>query len=376
MEFFRGRPTVFAMASTSLPTNLGAPSGAGIHSAQHTPAPTTATPTAATQLQFRKWYRAFKPDSWPKIWVPMALGQAIALDMRSHQTSSPTAWWPPILWSALMMVPVAGFIVLLNDWSDQRVDSLKRRMFPQSSPKTIHDQHLSSKKVLVGALICATSVLVLSLLGSTFLHAPALPLWAMAGMGLFAMYSLPPIRLNYRGGGEFLEALGIAIIAPMMQLSLHGFPALQSLFQVSPQGFSPQVFSPQVFAFVGYLLLAAASATASGLSDERSDMVGGKRTLTTWLGNHGARRTTESLYFLGALIWATGAIITTTPWRWALAAGAVLTWASWSHLRNTSSQAVTDAFGPIRTYKKVLHQGMWRGAIALAAVLPLNCSPP
>ena len=91
---------------------------------------------------------ALKPASWPKLLVPMLLGQALGI--ASSGRFSPLG----LLAGGLFTLLDLGFIVLLNDWGDAPVDRLKRAMFPGSSRKTIPDGVLPSRVLLVAGVAC------------------------------------------------------------------------------------------------------------------------------------------------------------------------------------------------------------------------------
>jgi 1,4-dihydroxy-2-naphthoate octaprenyltransferase len=229
-----------------------------------------------------RWAFALKPASWPKLLVPMALGQAIGVDATGSFSVG------GLVAGAAFTALDAIFVVLLNDWGDQEVDRIKRGMFPTSSRKTIPDGVLPAPLVLLVGALAGLLALVVALASEIALGRPGLTLGALAALGLFVAYTLPPLRLNYRGGGELLEALGVGVALPWINAYAQG----------------GQAFAPALLVLPGFALLALSSAVASGLSDERSDRRGGKRTFTTVLGNHLARRLTNALVLGGGLLWA------------------------------------------------------------------------
>jgi 4-hydroxybenzoate polyprenyltransferase len=120
----------------------------------------------------------------------------------------------------------------------------------------------------------------------------------------------------------------------------------------------------------GLLALALASALASGLSDEESDRAGGKRTLTTLLGNTFVRRSTEALVGLGVLLWLGAAWGTgDVPPAWAVVPAALLTGVFGVRLVRASPAAVTNAFGAQSVYKLELHRAIWWGTVMLSALV-------
>jgi 1,4-dihydroxy-2-naphthoate octaprenyltransferase/chlorophyll synthase len=300
-----------------------------------------------------RWWYALKPASWPKVFVPALFGQAVGA---VHAGSlSPEAF----AFGALWMVADVAFIVLLNDWGDRGVDALKRRMFPQAgSPKTIPDGLLPARALLTVGLSAGGVALGMAAVAGAALGRPLLlPLAALALL-VFVAYTLPPLRLNYRGGGELLEMVGVGGILPALHVYAQcGEWAAPGLVALAP----------------GMLALALSSALASGLSDEESDRAGGKRTWASLRGNAAARWGAEALLVLGALLWlaapwtarAGPAPLTVLP-----AAALVLFFAA--RARRRSPAAVTNAFGAQSAYKRELHRAIWWGTLALSGMLLLG----
>lgn len=292
----------------------------------------------------RRWLFAAKPGSWAKLAVPSACAHALALADRSFS-------WPALVWGVALTLGLLLSIVFLNDWADQRVDATKRRMFPSTSPKTIPDRILPA--ILVGFAGCsaALATLLLAVVAGVVLDRPLLGPLAALELATFAAYTLPPLRLNYRGGGELLEMVGVGLVLPMF----HGY--LQSGgFWLSGYALLP-----------GWICFSLASALASGLADERSDRVGGKRTFATVFGNRWARWTVESCVVVGALAWWLAPLASGLSFAVG-AIGAGLVMAHVPALCAQSGAARTDAFDAQRRYKSILHRAMWRGLWGAAAV--------
>lgn len=290
---------------------------------------------------------AIKPLSWPKLLVPAFFGQAIGFALAGELSPLGLAF------GALYVVTHLLMVVLLNDWSDRRVDTIKRAMFPDScSPKTIPDSILGERSVLglgLGALgVCA----LVSVAAEHVLGRPGFGLLGVLGIAIFLAYSFPPLRLNYRGGGELLEAAGVGWFLPAIQAYLQS-------------GAMASFTSPL---YVGTALLAASSAVASGLADERSDVAGGKRTFVTIFGNPRARRAVLTLAELGVVAW-----LVASPWSGlhpiAVAAGVLLVVPALVRLRRLAPAAVTDAFSAQGELKSALHRVIWRGTTWLGAAL-------
>ncbi|HEX8819913.1 MAG TPA: UbiA family prenyltransferase [Archangium sp.] len=297
-----------------------------------------------------RWWYALKPASWPKVFVPALFGQAVGAATAGQVSAG------ALVFGVAWMLADVAFIVLLNDWGDREVDALKRRMFPRGcSPKTIPDGLLPAGALLAAGLGAGALALLVAWGAGVALERPLLLPLAALGLGLFAAYTLPPLRLNYRGGGELLEMVGVGGVLP----ALHAYSQCGAWAPAWLLALAP-----------GLLALALSSALASGLSDEESDRAGGKRTFTTWLGNAATRRGAEVLLGLGALLWlavAWGA--GDVPPVWVVVPAALLTGVFGVRLVRGSPAAVTNAFGAQSVYKVELHRAIWWGTVVLSALV-------
>ena len=292
----------------------------------------------------RRWQYAAKPASWPKLLVPFVLGQAIGLT--AGQGPSLAAFAAGLAFTVLDLL----FIVFLNDWGDRDVDAIKRRMFPDGcSPKTIPDGILSARQLLIAGLACGAAALAVAFAAGLLLDRPWLGPMAVVALGVFVAYTLPPARLNYRGGGELLEVLGVAVTLPWMQAYLQGGELLVVGLWVLP----------------GFALFALSSAIASGLSDERSDRRGGKTTVVSTFGNALGRRLVEIAMLAGAVVW----LVTDAPAWWITTVPAVIVLFETGWLITLSREAVTDAFAAQGRYKARQHEAMWRAALVASMFL-------
>ena len=298
----------------------------------------------------RRWTYAAKPASWPKLLVPFLLGQGIGAAAAEGFSLLGFAF------GLGFTVLDTLYVVFLNDWSDELVDAIKRRRFPHGcSPKTIPDGILPARALLRAGLACGvlafgSAVAVSVLKGS----------WVAAGLGglgllVFAAYSLPPLRLNYRGGGELLEFVGVGVLLPWFSAYLQ----------------AGELWMPQLVVVPGFAMLAGASAVASGLSDEQSDREGGKRTFTTELGNPGARRLVEALVLGGAIVWvATSHFLPRMLPPWVSAVALVVLLVEFRSMHQLSARAGTNMFHGQKRYKAHLHRAIWGAGAAMALLLP------
>lgn len=309
----------------------------------------SATTPGASLSWLERWAYALKPASWPKLLVPTLFGQVLgALSVGALSGIA-------VGWGLVFTVAGLGFIVLLNDWGDQRVDTVKREMFPEGcSPKTIPDGILPSRAVAVAGAVLGFVAIAAAAGAQSVLGRPWALVAGISCMAIFAAYTLPPIRLNYRGGGEWLEMLGVGIALPLYNAYLQA--------GTIELGVWPWI--------VGFAFLSLASGVASGLSDEESDRRGGKRTLASVRGNHAARRVTEVCVLLGSAVWAVGALVEprwVMPWA-VLPALVIVVW-RFIQMRRMSATAVTNAFGAQGRYKRFLHAAIWHSTLVATLVL-------
>jgi len=301
------------------------------------------TPTA-------RWRHAIKLASWPKILVPALLGQAIGVAVSGELRGE------PLVFGVAFSVLDTVFIVLSNDWGDREVDAIKRRMFPEGcSPKTIPDRILPARHVLAAGLAAGVLALAIAALAERVLPGRhGLTLGALGCLALFVAYTFRPLRLNYRGGGELLEAIGVGVALPWWNAYLQA-------------GRAPW---PLGALLAGFFLMSLGSAVASGLSDEESDRAGGKHTFTTHFGNGPARRLSEASLVGGAVAWALVGpfVVVTAPFA---TVGFPAAWVALHAVRarRLGQAAVTNAFAAQGLYKQALHRGIWGGGALLAALL-------
>jgi 1,4-dihydroxy-2-naphthoate octaprenyltransferase/chlorophyll synthase len=303
-------------------------------------------------MPVRPWVFALKPASWPKLLVPMVLGQTIGV------AEACAFSWRAAAFGAVFTLFGLGFIVLMNDWGDARVDALKRRLFPETSPKTIPDSVLSAHRVLGAGLACGAVALCAAFLAEPWLRRPWLGAIGLGAMGVFIAYTLPPLKLNYRGGGELCETFGVGALLPWINAYAQSGTLL-------PAG---------AWALAGFASLSFASAVASGLADEASDREGGKTTVVTTLGNAAARRVSEAAVLVGAGLWlAMAALVPAAPPPWTLVPALVAALSGYRGMRAVSDRAITHAFAQQSLYKRHLHRAVWYGAllVSMAVLAPM-----
>lgn len=309
----------------------------------------TSTQAASPSSVPARWLFALKPASWPKLLVPMLFGQSLGA-AASHQSSA-----EPLVFGSTFTMCGLAFIVLTNDWADRRVDAIKRAMFPDStSLKTIPDEVLSSRSVGLVGTLCGLFALAAAAAAQIMLGRQLAFAFGLGCVLIFAAYTLPPLRLNYRGGGELLEMIGVGLALPFYNAYLQA-----------------GVWGGLGWSWLaGFSTLSLSSAIASGLSDEQSDRAGGKRTVVALIGNARARRLLELFVLLGASCWMVGPILEPerAPLWIAGISVAVILW-NFVQMRRTSSAAVTSAFRAQARYKHHLHNAIWHSTTLVALLL-------
>lgn len=307
------------------------------------------------------WLRALKPNSWSKLLVPFLLGQGLGYAAAAEFRLAGFVAGLAFTWFGM------AFIVLINDWADQQVDRLKRRMFPTGcSEKTIPDGHLRSGSVGAAGAIAAVMALASAVAYGLATDSHALMVFAAANMLLFAAYSLPPLRVNYRGGGELLEALGVGVTLPALNA------AFQAPHVLGGAWWWPSCWDPLLRdVAAGFFLVAFAGAVASGLSDEESDRKGGKRTLTVLLGNRAACLLTVASLGLGGTVWLAIGVLSPAVSALHLAAAGVVVLGHVPKLVQLQRQAITNAFAAQANLKAWLRRVVARATLVLLVALLL-----
>lgn len=298
----------------------------------------------------QRWKYASKLDSWPKMLVPAFLGQLLGVYVAGSISFYSFFIGFGMTFSNLLT------IVFLNDWGDQKVDSIKRQMFPNDcSLKTIPDNVLSSRALLLVGLLAALAMLSLAWIGASLLSRPALPILTLMALSMLYSYTFYPLKLNYRGGGELVEMLGIGFLLPLFNAYLQ----------------CGVIWHHSYWLLLGSCSLALASALASGISDEDSDLSGGKQTFATRYGNGTVKQGVAFFLFVTPILWlATTLQITSLPKGIAIIPSFFIYFYGYK-MQNMAQLSSSRAFREQRRYKSYLHKGIWFSKICLALGLYL-----
>lgn len=302
---------------------------------------------------WEKWIYALKVKSWPKLLVPCFFGQCFGY------FHSPLPSLSIVFLGLLFTIFLLGYIVLLNDYADINVDTIKRKLFPNDcSPKTIPDQILNQRSILIAGIISGFLSMFVAFMLELYTERSFVLFFSFVCIIVFAAYSLPPLRLNYRGGGELLEMIGVGFMLPLFHFYLHLGIQYDSVFL-------SLLLISTLFAF--------SSALASGLSDEESDRIGGKSTFVNRFGNANVRTmitmTVIINYFL--MIVFCFYFYEILPLAFIIFILLYFLYHIYFILK-FSPIAVTNAFGPQKIYKDHLHKLIWGSIILLSLILNLS----
>ena len=254
----------------------------------------------------KAWLQASRLPSQSYIFFPLLLGAG------AWRATGGTLDWALLAASQLYGLFLQLYIVYANDWADAPIDAANNtyNIFSGGS-RVIPEGKLSRRALGWGAVVMVALNLAL-----------ALALWLGAGrvwqlplvvisFALLWMYSFPPVKLSYRGGGEFLQVAGVGLVLPLVGYSL--------------QSGELASFPWHWLAFLLPMDLAASLSTT--LPDEPSDRAAGKMTFAARYGSGPVKIAIVGLYLAGLAIfvlvsgagWLHGLMISVVPLGFSLA---------------------------------------------------------
>jgi len=205
------------------------------------------------------WLQAARIPSIVNIVIPILVG--VSLSKHTLQLSE-------FLWILGVSFLYSLFIVFLNDAADLKADenNLDYTLYSGGS-RVIQEKKLTKETIFRAGItiagILVVSIGVFSIISSNYL----LVLYPIAAVLLLYSYSFPPLKLNYKGGGEVLQGLGCGVLLPMFGYS----------FFTQQHFFSLSILLP-------YFFLHVSSSIGSSIPDSRSDLESGKKTLSALFG--------------------------------------------------------------------------------------------
>jgi 1,4-dihydroxy-2-naphthoate octaprenyltransferase len=214
------------------------------------------------------WIKASRVPSQLYILFPLLLGEIVAFSNVSNL--SYVHFYLILVFSIFIQL----FIVYANDYADIETDRINQSytIFSGGS-RVLVDGNLTPKQLKIGINLSITVVLCIGLYFSFFTKANLALGFVLISLFLLWAYSFPPIQLSYRGGGEILQTIGLALILPCFSYYIHTFNILE--YPISKLWI---LFPTQL-----------ACAIATSLPDEPSDRVSNKRTTSVRFGNFVAK---------------------------------------------------------------------------------------
>lgn len=229
------------------------------------------------QSHVKRWLKASRLPSQTYIFFPLLLGQILGY---AHIA---TWHWPIALLVHVFGLFIQLYIVYANDYADYQVDILNDTytIFSGGS-RVLVDGDITPEALKKTAFLMAAGSVGTALWLMMFYRRP----WGLMFVGIALLllyaYSYPPFRLSYRGGGEFLQMLGVGGVLPLF-------------------GYYAQAGNLIHFPFSLFLILLPtnlACALATSLPDEPSDRRGQKHTISVVFGNQRTRQIILCLNFL------------------------------------------------------------------------------
>ncbi|MBF0351605.1 MAG: prenyltransferase [SAR324 cluster bacterium] len=234
------------------------------------------------------WLKASRLASQSYIFLPLLLGQSIAW--------SQTGIWD---WKVFALVQLFGlfdqfYIVYANDYADYATDRLNQTytIFSGGS-RVLADQDMPPEHLKIAACVMAFLSLGCGVALGVFAGRWGTVPLIGGGLLLLWMYSYPPVRLSYRGGGEWLQMLGVGVILPLV-----GYYAQTGEWRF-PMEWMLVILPTQL-----------ACSISTSLPDEPSDQLSGKKTVPVTRGALTAKIMILGLHSLSSISW----IVLT--WNW------------------------------------------------------------
>ena len=240
----------------------------------------------AKSSSFNAWIQASRLPSQSYIAFPLLLGQVLAW----HVTGQ-FSWW---IFGLVMAFGVFDqlYIVYANDYADRRSDEKNNQPTPFSGgSRVLVEGRIKPATLGRAAIAMATlAMLTTATVAAVWQRIFAVPLGAF-GLLLLWAYSYPPFRLSYRGGGEFLQTIGVGGVLPLL-----AYYCQAGTFSRFPWEL-----------LVTLLALNLANAISTALPDRPADQQVDKRTIPVLIGQRPAQLVVIGLHATGlAFFWWLG----------------------------------------------------------------------
>lgn len=239
------------------------------------------TRTQRVVQRLLRWGRALRLQFYPTTWMAYTAGVLAATTANPLQMP---AYWVGLL--ALLFLEVAT--VFANEVMDFDTDCRNEHFGPfNGGSRVLVDGHLSAGALKAGSWLAAVAVLPLALASVWASSAPPVLAGILAALVVLALgYTLPPLRLVYRGAGELTVAVTHSVAVVLFGYVLGGGAATDT---------EPWLLSLPMF------LAVLPSITLAGIPDEAADRSVRKRTLAVLLGRRRAAAVAAGMTVAAAL---------------------------------------------------------------------------
>ena len=155
------------------------------------------------------WLQASRLMSQPYILLPLLFGGGVYV-------------WQTGTWSTHLLVLTFFYSILLqlyivyaNDYADEAVDKVNTtyNLFSGGS-RVLVEEKLTRKELQQGILWTMALGIIVAFMSAMVYGRGLIILFLLISWGLLWAYSYPPIQLSYRGGGEWLQAIGVGMVLP------------------------------------------------------------------------------------------------------------------------------------------------------------------
>jgi len=246
------------------------------------------------RLRFKVWIRAMRAPFFQAVIIPSFLGTAIAW----YRTGA--FYWQYFLLATLGVIFMNAGTNLTNDYFDHRSrsDDINREPTPFSGGSRVIQENLISPRKIYHVSLIFFGLAALIGLYLTFVRGLVVLIIGILGVLLGYFYTASPIRIGYRGWGEFVAGLncGPLVVAGAYYVQAQTL-SLEALFISIPVG-----------------LLIAAVLYINEFPDYACDKVASKNTLIVKMGTERARKGFYSLLLGAYLFIILGAVLRIVPW--------------------------------------------------------------
>lgn len=225
----------------------------------------------------KPWIKASRLPSQTYIFFPLLLGQSMAY--YNYEAFNIALFFIISIFSLSIQL----FIVYANDFADYEFDKNNNTYNVFSGGSRVLVEGLLKKSQLKKAIMLTiASNLMIGLVLTVFYNLDKSLIFVSISMLLLYLYSYSPIKLSYRGGGEFLQTLGVILVLP--------------LFSYYVQLGSINSFNLILIACL--IPIHLSSAISTGLPDNPSDTINKKNTISVLIGINNSKILIIILNFL------------------------------------------------------------------------------